>query len=464
MPLTVVQFWEQECDVYAQEQTAAQSDMAAAQAALSAAKNALTADTASFANVSAQIQAARAQLATTAVPADVSALNTHIRDLIVEQRGLQGAVLDDQDAAAWAQANLGAAAATLARAGARLANAETHLVAAQAEAQQRASIATQLSTAPLDALQTDAGALLASATKTNADGAVTASIPAELVAIASLRVTRRSQVVDDRRESVMLAENALGGEWAADGGLDGAAAKAGVAFRQADRTVREYASSAKPRLDKARAVLTALESIALHPGLTAPLVSDAQKTELTDAGALAARQTAESHAVGIDTDRQTVANAQKTLDADILTAIQTDVDTLSTDATVAAADTALGTANTTLETDQATFAAGDKATLDDWQAIIGDGTWQTVLDYLTAVADITELKDVKILPAGDADSLLQQLHEAETAYGDALAAAAKARRRADYLTDQIALRQERLDAATTAYSARALSAVRGDSF
>ena len=464
MPLTVVQFWEQERDVYAQEQATAQSDMAAAQAALATAKTALTADTASFANVGGQIQAARAQLATTAVPADVSALNAHIRDLIVQQRTLQGSVLDDQDAAAWAEANLDVAAATLARAGARLANAEAQLAAAQAEEQQRTSIATTLSTAPLDALQTDAGTLLTSATKTNADSAVTAAIPAELVAIATLRVTRRSQVVAEQRESVTLAETALADEWAADAGLDGAAAKAGVVFRQAERTLRDYASSAKPRLDKARAVLTALESIALHPGTTAPLVSDAQKTELTDAGALAARQTAESHAVGIDTDRETVANAQKTLDADIISAIQTDVDTLSTDATVAAARTALGNANTTLETDQTTFAAGDKATLDDWQAIIGDGTWQTLLDYLTAVADITELKDVKILPAGDADSLLKLMNDAETTYGDALAAAAKARRRADYLGDQISLRQERLDAATTAYSARALSAVRGDSF
>jgi hypothetical protein len=464
MPLTVVQFWQQERDIYEQEQTAAQSGMTAAQAALGSAKAALTAHVASFSAVGAQIQAARAQLATTAVPADASALNTHIRDLIVQQRGLQGTVLDDHDAIDWAQADLDAATMTLTRATARLADAAAKLAAAQTDDLQRQGMHAALLLAPFDTLNTDANTLLTGATKTNADTAISASFPTELVTIAGLRATRRSQFVHDRNEGVSLAEQALGAAWAADDGLDGVAAQAGVAFRQADRTVRDYAASATIRFDKARAILSTLETIALHPGTVAPLLSDAQKAEIADAGQLAARQTAESHAVGIDTARQTVATAQKTLDAQILTAIHDDVDTLGTDATVASTRAALEAARVALKGNQDAFVADDKATLDDWQVVVSDGAWQTLLDYLTAVADITELKDIKIQPAGDADSLLKIVDDAEQAYGDALAAAAKARRRADYLADQVALRQERLDAATSAYTARALSAVRGDSF
>ena len=462
--MTVVQFWQQERDVYTQQVTAAQSDMLAAQTELSAAKAALTSHTATFAAIGAEIQAARAELATTAVPADASALNTHIRDLLVEQHTLQGDVLDAQDAVASAQTDFDAATGVLTRANARVADANAKLAQAQDAEQQRQAVIATLSTPPYDSLQADANALLAGAAKTNADTAIAAAIPAELVAIATLRATRRAQEVADRHESVALAESALGDSLGTDGGLDGAAAKAAVGYVQALRRVDDYATSAKTRLDKARAVLSALEVVALHPGSAVPLVTAAQKAELTDAGALAARQTAESHAVGIDTDRQTVANAQKTLDADIIAAIKYDVDIARADTTVSGARAAVEAAQTTLETDQDTFAAGDKATLDDWQVIVADGTWQTLLDYITALADITALKDVKILPAGDADSLLKLAADAELAYGDALAAAAKARRRADALADQVALRQQRLDAAETAYTARALSAVRGDSF
>lgn len=463
MPLTVMQFWQQERDIYEQEQTAAQNDLSAAQLAFGNAKDALTADLKAFTELGTQIQTARAALATTTVPADVDALTLKIRDLIVKQRAAQGTVLDDHDAIDWAQANADTATATLARATARLGDAEAKLAAAKDSNKQRQAMRTSLFLAPFDTLKDDANTL-GGTVKTDADTTMGANFPAKLLTIAGLRHARRTAYLRDRREGIALAENAITSEANADGGTDGAAVKAGIAFQQAERKVRDYVATAKQRYDKASSTLRALQAIKNDPTTNADVLSDAQKAQLADPGALAARQTAEGNAESIDTDRGDVEDALKTLDAQILTAIGTDVDTLATDANVAAKRTALKTALTALKTAQDTFVAGDKTTLDDWQAVVPDAAWQTMLDYLDAVAAVNDLKAIKIHPATDADSLVKLLDDAETAYGDALAAAAKAKRRADYLADQLVLRQERYDASSAAFSARALSAVRGDSF
>src|SRR6478609_5245168 len=129
MPLTVMQHWQQERDLYEQAQTAAQNDLTGAQIALSAAKTKLTADLKTLADLGAKIQEARAKLATTTIPADVVALNTKIRDWIIQQRTAQGAVLDDQDAVDCAQSSADSSTAVLARATARLGDAESKLTA-----------------------------------------------------------------------------------------------------------------------------------------------------------------------------------------------------------------------------------------------------------------------------------------------------------------------------------------------
>src|SRR5262245_884869 len=119
---TLVSFWQQEHDVYAAAQTAAQADLAAAQATLAAAMTALDSDVTALSKLTADIAANRAKLSTTSVPSEVTALNLVIRDQLIQQRGLQGAILDSQDTVAWARADADAAAALLARANTRLAD------------------------------------------------------------------------------------------------------------------------------------------------------------------------------------------------------------------------------------------------------------------------------------------------------------------------------------------------------
>src|SRR5438105_14321789 len=98
MAINLVQFRQQEQGLYAAQRTAAQSDLAAAQTELTKAKADLAAHSNDLASTAGKIAAARAKLATVSVPSEVAALNEQIRDLIIEQRGIQGNILDDQDA------------------------------------------------------------------------------------------------------------------------------------------------------------------------------------------------------------------------------------------------------------------------------------------------------------------------------------------------------------------------------
>jgi len=81
-----------------------------------------------------------------------------------------------------------------------------------------------------------------------------------------------------------------------------------------------------------------------------------------------------------------------------------------------------------------------------------------LFDYEDAMATLNELA------ATDPAALSAAMDGAESAYVTALGAAAIAQRRLDRLADAIAFRQERLDAAQGAISARLLSAIRGDSY
>jgi hypothetical protein len=101
---------------------------------------------------------------------------------------------------------------------------------------------------------------------------------------------------------------------------------------------------------------------------------------------------------------------------------------------------------------------GDKKTVDEWEAIVQDSTWRVLVDYYDAKAILDELS------ATDPAGLGPALDTAEGAYVTALGKANKAQRQSDALSDVVAARGKRLEAAATALSSRLLSAVRGDSF
>lgn len=455
MATTLVQFWTLERDTHKTAQTGAQSDLTAAQAALVAAKAALDTHTTALAKIGVDISADRKALASTSVPSAVTALNTKIRDEIIEQRALQGMVLDDQDSIATEQVDLDGATAALARTSAKLANAEARLVAATDAAAKRKTLADQLALPPFSTMKADATAFAGGAAATDAKAEIDATFPPDLQTIATDRRKTRTDRAAELKKSLEDAWDALGSTRATAEGLSGDAAQKEIPFRRADDALRVFVTTAKLRYDRAVTVMSDLQ--AMKNGTKTPdLLSVQEKADIAASGA---RTTAETNAVPIDTDRVAVYTAQNALDTAILAQINADVDALRTDAALQLKRAAPGTATATLVADQAAYAgSADKKVLDEWEAVVQDAVWGTFIGYLDAKDALDYLKGTT--PADFATTLAT----AEDAYAVALAATTKAQRQEDAFSDEIALRSARMDAATASLPGRLLSAVRGDSF
>jgi hypothetical protein len=457
MALTTLQFWQQQLTIYQAEQAAAQGDLAAAQALQKAATAQLAIDLKALDQVGSSIAAMRAQLAVTTVPADANALITQITAQIIAQRGLQGAVLDDQDALDAATASVDAANATLGRATARASSVQATIAKVTTEDAQRQSLKQAIAAAPLSTLKANATTFLGSATVTNATTRLGKNFPAKIITMAGKRHDSRSNRLASLQTVLDNAQDALGTELATDGGLQGAATQKQIGFQRAQSVLSQYVATAANRFSRAQAVTKMLEAIEVDVTGTVPdVLTDAEKTQLTalSAAGAAAEVTAES----IDADLDAIFAAQDALDAQILTQINTDVDKLSTDPTVAAKRGAITAAVTAYKTAITNFAAADKGDLDQWEAVIPDAAWKVLLDYEEAIAALNELS------AADPVALAAAMDAAENAYTTALAAAGLAQRRVDYIGDEIALGLERLDSAQAAIANRLLSAIRGDSY
>jgi hypothetical protein len=377
--------------------------------------------------------------------------------MIIAQRGLQGAVFDDQDQLADLQASLDSAAATLARTSARVASAQASIATAQAEGTKRDMYRAAVAAPPLATLKADSAAFLASATVTHATTRLGKNFPDKLLAIAGKRHDTRVNHLKSLRTDLANSSDALATEHATDSGLAGAASQKRIAFQRAQDTLAKHVATAVNAYTKAKAVMAALEAIELDASGTVPDVltaaEKAQLAALTTAGA-----TAEGTAETLDADLNGVFTADAALQAQILTSIATNVDTLSSDPNIAAKRTAIDTARTTFKNALSAFAAADKKDLDQWEAVVPEAAWKVLLDYQEAMATLNELS------TSDPAALVTAMDTAETDYVTALGAAAIAQRRIDYLDEAIALRQERLDSAQAAIGGRLLSAIRGDSY
>jgi hypothetical protein len=455
MAITLVQFWQQKSDADEAMLTAAQNDLAAAQLGLAAAKAALDADVEALKKLVTDIAANRVKLATTPVPSQVTALNNEIRDQIIKQRARQGVILDDQEAVAAAQSDLNAAGAALKRATSRLAESAAGLTAAKDANKQRQLLKSQLAAPPFTTIQADATAMLAGAAATDAQADIDANFPAPLQAIARKRFATREDRAAQLRQAIADAEKALGNTLASSTGLAGVAARKAVDFNQAEQALRDYATTAKTRYERAVGVLADLQ--AMKNQTKKPDLLTAQ--EKLDVAVSPARTTAKTNTDPIEDARKEVDKARHALDAQIVTQIGNDVDKLATDPAVKAKRDAIGAKATALKTAQDALAAsGDKKVLDEWQIVVPDPAWRALIDYIDATSALDDLKTTA--PA----TLATALDTAENAYATALTAAAKAQRQADALTDVLSQRVERVDASSAALPARLLSAVRGDSF
>lgn len=455
MALTLVQFWEKERTTYAALQSAAQADLASAQASLVGAKSRLEANGTASNKLKADIAANRAKLPVTPVPSDLAALNEVLRGQFIEQRRLQGVILDDHDAVAWATSTVAASSRSLARASAQLGDAIKALEAATTSAAQLEQIKTKLTEAPFDTMQADATAALTDSVATDAKAEIDAAFPASLQALARQRIATRIARDSDFRKSLLAAESELGNAQIAGGGAGGKVEPASRNFQRAVEEVHQFANSATSRFDRATNVLRELQE--LRNGTAKPDLLSAQ--QLIDIAENTDRTDAADAIVAVDDARQSVNAAIRDFDAQIITQINSDVDALGTSAAVKAKRDAVAAKNTELETlQQSVTTDGDRTTMDAWQIIIQDRAWQALVDYAEAIATLTELKSTA------PSTLISAVNAAEDAFAVTLAAATKAARTTAALNDVVSLRRERATTSTAALPARLLSAARGDSF
>jgi hypothetical protein len=453
---TLLQHWQQQLAIYQNEQKAAQADLATAQASLQSANAQLISDQKALDQAGADILAARAKLAVTTVPADANLLITQITQMIIKQRALQGAVLDDNDQVADIQASLDIATATLARATARVASIQATIAAAQGEAAKRDQYTAAIAAAPLVTLKDDAVAFLASATSANAKATIDNDFLGKLQTIANMRHDRRISRLKALQSDLNNALDTLASAQAADNGLAGGVAQKQLALRRAQDSLANYVGTAANRFTRAKAVMAALEAIKLSPATVPDILTAAEQAQVAELKA--AGEAAEPTAENIDADLDTVFTADAALQAQILASITANVDTLSTDPNINAKRTALDNAQTGFKNALAAFAAANKKDLDQWEAVVPDPAWQVLVDYQEALVALNELSGI------DPAALAAAMDTAETDYAKALGDAAIAQRRQDYFGDAVAFRQERLDSTTAALTARLRSAVRGDSY
>src|SRR5258708_20113991 len=236
---TLVEFWQQEVTVYTAAKAAAQAALAAAQTGNATARKQRDTKVDALKTNTTAIAAKRAKLATSKIPSETDALTLEIRDLIEQQRSLQGTILDDQDRGDWWQAQLDVAGATLTPLPGRLDDPTAQLADAQQAAIVASTIKVALAQPPFDTMKGDATGLLggqvAADAKTQLKGT---DFPSPLFDRAEKRHQMRSLHITSLVNSTTLAQNGLGTTAAADMGLDGAAENARVAFALAHATAR----------------------------------------------------------------------------------------------------------------------------------------------------------------------------------------------------------------------------------
>jgi hypothetical protein len=456
---TLLQFWQQQLSIYQAEAQAAQKALTDAQVGLDKAKsklNGAAGDVTAMAKTTADIAATRAALVS-AEPPDAGALVQQLVALIITQRAQQGAVLDDQDAIALQQAAVDAAAAIITRATARVTSVSAKVEALKADDAGRVALKTALGKAPLQTLKADATALDGSQTPVNAKKRIDKNFPAELVTIATKRHDTRSGRLVSLKTDADNAADAIGTQYATDSGLRGKAAQKKIVFDRAQGALAVYVSTAATRFTQSKTALAALEAIELAaPGTVPDVLTAAEQAQVQGGDLKTKGVAAEPKAEDLDTDLNGVFTAQSALSAQLLTSIETDVDSVSADPQIAAKRAAVQTAQKKFSDDLAAFAA--KGDLDRWEAAIPDGAWNVLLQYLEAVAAVTDLKTT------DPAALATAMDTAENDYAQALGLAEAADRRADFLNDAATFQQSLLTSARSTVAARLPSAVRGDSY
>jgi hypothetical protein len=456
MATTLIDVWTSELAIQNASLADAKAEMAASQLAMANAKKQLDDDARTLKKLIDDIAADRKALSVASVPSEVAQLNAAIRDQMIEQRRLQGVILDDQEAVTMATPRLDASTRAVNRAQDAVASAKTAVADATKAAEQRDKKKKTLTEAPLKTLKADATAFSTSAVAIDAQAVMNANIPTDLQDLVierhATRISRDLMIQD----SLALAETARAEALGAVSGVGGTVAEKELAFNRAEEKLNEYVEISARNYDNVVSLFKSLQKIKLDPTKNPDILSPAQKT---DAKSSAPRIAAAQKAISVDGKMEAVIGAEKDLDAGVLSSIDTDVDAAPADPAVKALRDALKAAQKAFTDDRTALSVnGERKLLDEWEIVVPDAVWQQYVDYVDAMAELAKLKST------DSGSLVTSLDTAEDEYALALIKAAKARRRVDAFSNTVDLRTKRAEMSRAALPGRLLSAARGDTY
>jgi hypothetical protein len=454
-PTTLIELAQQRRDARASEKSAAQAAAVQAQADLASAEQALAGANATYAQLQVEATRIRTQLAAITTPADGEPLLDQLEQTIIALRAAQNTALTAEGARARAKAALDAAQVHTQEAQARLAQAIVELAAVTADRQRRQAAAAALSQTPLDTLQADAAALLASATFTAAQTRVESDFPQALRERARERATLAQTHLARTRQSHADVLQLLSTELTGKGGPTGRIEPLAAAVVGAEAALLDYVSRAKERYDRAEAALQRIGGSA-NPPLTAE-----QSDRINDAALQSDREDAADAESERDQARDLVEQRQAAFDLERIEVLAAQGEAGLTAAlanpasAVALAKQQLDSATTTLTQKQTDYTSAMRALLDAWEAAVPDSAWRDLFEFDDAQAQLTALQ---ASPA----ALVTALTNAETALLAAhLANDQDEAMQRTYRAD-LARRAAQVEFETGAAARTALSALRGD--
>jgi hypothetical protein len=451
MPTKLVDFADQEQQLYQKSSVQARKDLTTAQQTVRDSQAHLTKVTGQLAALEREGNTIRQELELIPTPADAEPLLAKLEENIIATRAKRSQLLDADDQLELARQGAGRLQAELRRATAALQAASSRHDAEKRQAEIREGWKERLGEPPLKTLQQDATATLQGTPWNTARGNLRKALSDPLFN----RAMQRGQEVTSRiggvQTTVTQAEDTVAETRKATHGTAGAAALSGAVFRRAEAALGDYVANAKGRFDRAVALFTPIvppEATKLTPE-EQEKVNDAKLTESRTKAIEKELAVSEARAAH-DTALAAVGDAE-------MAALAKDPDAdLGSDPAVKEARDKLKAAEDKLQAARDAYTADMRKLLDQWEAAVPDRVWRLAADFHQARVIFGRLRDL------DPKTLAGPMDAAEGAYGDDLVAEAKATRALAVLEDRTGRRADQLAAVTRTEPARTGGAVRGD--
>ncbi len=510
-PTTILDYATRQRDDAMLAVAAAQRQLGEAQSAIAAESENLAQATGAFSDLNKQADETRKKLAAAPTSADGVALLDALEQLVIRSRAKRAGALRAQAELDAAKATAESAQTLLNSASARLARAESALKQAAEAHNQREKLKAALTAAPLSTLNTDADVALRNDPGAGAKTRIEADFPAVLLARAEERFDAEAARIARTVADTLSADDAALAERDANGGAAGHADKQWQAFLRAEAAVRDFANTAKSRLDQAQATLAGVADAGRFP------LTPEESASINDATLKTAREAAAAAENIRDGELKNLNAAVDALEAEILKArvenknpddAQAVIDARNTlaaaelafqtaddewraeeidrdakladvaakqvalamatqsaiaarkdpeiDANVIAARTALTEAENALKIAEDNYKQSDHGVLHAWEAAVPETSWLLLADYEEARQALNDLK------ASDPAKLKSDLDQAEADFVEAKLKADASSNVMEQLASEQTRRAGRRQSARQNHVQRLFGALRGD--